>query len=242
MRYFPIFAAGTAAVALSGCDLIGAGSGPRIDRAFPVAGFTGIDVAGHYDVTVRTGSAPSVRANGSEKALDELRVEVNDGMLEISTARHGMINWRWGSWRRSGPVSLVVTVPALDHAGIAGSGAIKVDKVSGAKFTGEIAGSGDLMLSAIDAGEVELSIAGSGGIHAGGKAKSVKYEIAGSGDIDASGLTAETADVSIAGSGGVKGHASGTAKVEVMGSGDVALTGGAKCNVTKSGSGNIRCS
>jgi len=28
----------------------------------------------------------------------------------------------------------------------------------------------------------------------------------------------------------------------IMGSGDVALTGGAKCNVTKHGSGDVRCS
>jgi len=243
MRIPPIFAAGAAAIALGGCGFSArADPGPRVDRSFPVSGFTGIDVAGHYDVTVRTGAVPSVRANGSEKALGDLRVEVKNGTLEIGTARHGMFNWGWGSWRHRGPVSLVVTVPALDHAGIAGSGAIKIDKVSGARFKGEIAGSGDLMLPAIDAGEVEFSIAGSGGIHAGGKAKSVKYDIAGSGDIDAAGLAAETADLSIAGSGGIKGHVSGIAKVEVMGSGDVELTGGAKCSVSKSGSGNIRCS
>jgi len=243
MRTFPILAAGVAAVAMSGCSFSAhADTGPRIDRSFPVSGITGIEVAGHYDVTVRTGSTPSVHANGSEKALDDLRVEVKDGTLEIGQNKRSGWNWGWGRSYHSGPVSLIVTVPSLDHAGIAESGAIKVDKVSGARFKGEIAGSGDLVLPAIDAGEVSLSIAGSGGIHAGGKAKSVKYEIAGSGDIDAASLAAESAELSIAGSGGIKGHATGTAKVNLMGSGDVTLTGGAKCSVTKNGSGNIRCS
>ncbi|GAC1576856.1 MAG: head GIN domain-containing protein [Sphingomicrobium sp.] len=243
MRKLPILVAGTAVIAMSGCGFsVRADTGPRIDRAYPVSGFTGIDVAGHYNVTVRTGSAPSVHASGSEQALDNLRVEVKDGMLEIGQNKRSAWTWGWSNWHHSGPVNLVVTVPSLDHAGIAGSGAIKVDKVSGARFRGEIAGSGDLVLPLIDAGEVSLSIAGSGGIHARGKAKGVKYEIAGSGNIDATGLAAETADVSIAGSGGIKGHASNVAKVDVMGSGDVTLTGGAKCSVSKSGSGNVQCS
>jgi len=241
MRYFAILATGIAVVSLGGCGLSSASTGTRVDRNFEVGSFTGIEVAGPYDVTVRTGSTVGVHANGTEKALGEMRVEVKGDRLEITPLKRHKWGFNWG-WQSSSPVSLTVTVPVLDHAGIAGSGAITVDKVSGAKFTGEIAGSGDLMLSAIDAGEVKLSIAGSGAIQAGGKAKSVKYEIAGSGDIDAAGLTAETAEVSIAGSGGVKGHASGTARVEMMGSGDVELTGGAKCSVTKNGSGDIRCS
>jgi len=40
----------------------------------------------------------------------------------------------------------------------------------------------------------------------------------------------------------VNAQASGTANVNIMGSGDVTLTGGAKCSVTKAGSGDARCS
>lgn len=243
MHRFPILVAGAAAVALSGCGFSArSDSGPRVDRSFPVAGFTGIEVAGPYEVSVRTGAAPSVHANGSEQALDRLRVVVKDGILEIGSERKHGWSFGWGNWQHKGPVSLIVTVPSLDSASIAGSGDIKVDKVRGARFKGEIAGSGALDLAAIDVGEVSLEIAGSGSVRAAGKAKSVKYEIAGSGDIDAAGLTADSADLSIAGSGGIKGRATGTAKIEVMGSGDIELTGGAKCSVSKSGSGDVRCS
>lgn len=242
MRVYPIFLMATTA-ALAGCSLSArADNGPQANRSFTVSDFTGLEVAGPYNVTVRTGSAASVQATGTDKALDAMRVEVRDGTLEISPAEHHFLGFRWGNWGHAGSVNLTVTVPALERAAIAGSGAIDVDKVSGPRFKGEIAGSGDLHLAAVDAGEVSLEIAGSGGIRAAGKAKSVKYEIAGSGDIDAAGLAAETAAVSIAGSGGIKGHASGTAKVEIMGSGDVDMTGGARCSVSKSGSGDIRCS
>lgn len=242
MRSFPIVAVATMSVALAGCNASpGSDGGPLGNRSFTVSGFTGIGVAGPYYVTVRTGAAPSVTASGARKALDRLRVEVKDGVLEIGSVKQR----RWfglSSWSDGGDVRLTVTVPTLERAEIAGSGEMTIDKVSGARFTGGIAGSGELQLAAIDVDELSLEIAGSGNARASGKAKSVTYEIAGSGDIDAAALTAETASVSIAGSGAIKGHASSTAKVDVAGSGDVALTGGAKCSVSKSGSGNIRCS
>ena len=213
---------------------------PAIQRAYTVLGFTGLEVAGPYEVVVHSGSTVAVRASGSEKAIERMKVEVQDGVLTIQSEKKG---WNWG-WGRSdaGPVTLDITVPALTAASIAGSGGISIDKVTGASFKGEIAGSGDLTLTSVDAGELALSIAGSGGIKAVGKATKVNYEIAGSGDIDAAKLTAQTASVSIAGSGGIRGHATGTAAIEIAGSGDVDLTGGAKCSVSKSGSGDVRCS
>ena len=239
MRRLFVTAASAMTLSLAGCGFSAqADSGPKVDRSYQVDGFTGLEVAGPYDVTVHTGGVPGVHANGSEKALDAMKVEVKDGRLQISTVPRRGFSLGW----HSGPVSLVVTVPMLDSARIAGSGGINVDKVSVASFRGEIAGSGDLKLASVDAGDVRLSIAGSGGVHAAGKAKSVKYEIAGSGDIDAVSLKAETADISIAGSGNIKGHATANASIEMMGSGDIALTGGAKCTIAKHGSGDIRCS
>lgn len=239
MRRLFVTAVSAMTLSLAGCGFSAqADSGPKVDRSYQVAGFTGLEVAGPYDVTVHTGGVPGVHANGSEKALDAMKVEVKDGRLQISTVPRRGFSLGW----HSGPVSLVVTVPMLDSARIAGSGGINVDKVSVASFRGEIAGSGDLKFASVDAGDVRLSIAGSGGVHAAGKAKSVKYEIAGSGDIDAVSLKAETADISIAGSGNIKGHATANASIEMMGSGDIALTGGAKCTISKHGSGGIRCS
>lgn len=242
MRVTPLLAAGTAIVALGGCNRSdSADTGPKVDRAFTVAGFTGIEVAGPYDVIVRTGPAASVHATGSEKALDRLRVEVEHGTLEIGMAKRHMWNWGWNS-RKAGPVTFVVTVPSLDHAAIAGSGGISIDKLSGPRFKGEVAGSGDLKLAAVDVADVSFEIAGSGSVVATGKAKTVNYEIAGSGDIDAAALTAEIAKLSIAGSGDIKGHATTTADIEILGSGDVTLTGGAKCTIEKHGSGDVTCS
>ena len=242
MRIVPIIIVASSAAALAGCSVGSSGdSGSAIERAFPVGAFTGIAVAGPYDVTVHTGAAPSVRARGGEDALDRLQVEVEDGKLKIKPKEHLSL-FGWGFWRRHDTVSLTVTVPSLDRAAIAGSGGISIDKVTGTRFEGKIAGSGDLNLAAVDAGEIELAVAGSGDVRAAGKAKNVHYKIAGAGNIHAADLTAEHAEVSIAGAGSVAGRATATARVKTAGAGDVTITGGAKCTVSKAGAGNVNCS
>jgi hypothetical protein len=235
-------AAAIAATALAGCQVHAQeGGGETVSRNYTVGNFQVIEVAGPYDVEVRTGSNPSVSARGGEKLLERTVVEVDGDKLVIRPERnHSFFNFGWG---RHGKARFTVTVPQLSGAAIAGSGDIHVDKVAAQNFEGTVAGSGGLDVGSMEVQQLKLAIAGSGGVKAGaGKAQSAKYEIAGSGDIDASAVQAQDLKVSIAGSGGVKAHSSGTADVSIMGSGDVDVAGGAKCNVSKAGSGNVRCS
>ncbi len=216
-------------------------AGPDVSRNYQIGNFHQIEVAGPYNVEVRTGSNPGVSARGSEKLLERTVVEVQGDKLVIHpTENHGFFHF---GWSHNGNASFVVTVPQLSGATIAGSGGIKVNQVSGDSFEGSVAGSGDLDLASLDVKSLKLSIAGSGGVKASaGKAQSADYEIAGSGDVDAGAVTTQQLKVSIAGSGNVKAHATGGADVEIMGSGDVEVTGGAKCSVNKMGSGDARCS
>jgi hypothetical protein len=232
-------AAGSAAVA--GCQVRGDDPGASVSRNYRVGTFQQIEVAGPYDVDVRTGPAVSVAARGSERMIERTVVEVRGDKLYIhpENSRH----WFSFGFGHHGKVAFTVTVPQLGGATIAGSGDIRVDKVQGNSFEGEVAGSGGINIGTLAVQQLKLSIAGSGSAKAqGGKAQSAKYDIAGSGDIDARGIAAQTAEVSIAGSGSVHASASATANVSIMGSGDVDITGGAKCQVSKAGSGDVRCS
>jgi len=230
-----------AAAATAGCARDRSESaGPVVERNFAVGAFDSIEMAGAYDVTVRTGAAPSVHAKGGEKMLERLVVEVEGNRLKIHPRERRGFNWGSG---RSSKVELTITVPSLRSAELAGAGGIRIDRVTGDSFNGGIAGSGDLRIDSVEVGSLKFGIAGSGGATAGaGRAKTVEFEIAGSGDIDARGVAAETANVSIAGSGNVAANAARDAKVSIMGSGDVEITGGAKCTIQKGGSGNVRCS
>ena len=234
--------AAAAAAALTACNTNRdheEGGGPTVNRTYQVGAFDRIEVAGPYDVTVTTGSGPTVAASGREKDIEKMVVEVDGTTLRIHTRKRKM-NFGWSN---RGKVTLQVSVPALAAAGIAGSGNINVDKVAGDNFSGEVAGSGNISLAQVEVKQIKMAIAGSGEIRAGaGRALAADYEIAGSGDIGADSLVAETARVSIAGSGNVRAHATRLASVDIAGSGDVDLKGGAKCTVSKHGSGNVRCS
>jgi putative autotransporter adhesin-like protein len=216
-------------------------AGATVSRNYQIGNFQAIEVAGPYDVEVRTGAKPGVSAQGSEKLLERTAVEVRGDKLLIRPEEHR--GWFHFGWSSHGKAHFTVTVPQLREATIAGSGDIKVDKVQGDRFEGTVAGSGGINVAAMDVQSLKLSIAGSGGVKAGtGKARSAEYEIAGSGDVDAGSVQTQQVKVSIAGSGGIRAHSSGTADVDIMGSGDVDISGGAKCNVSKNGSGDVRCS
>lgn len=242
MRKAMLLGVGAVAMATAGCGKSHAeDGGPTVQRNFQVGAFDKIEVAGPYDVTVRTGSGPSVSASGPEKAVEQLVVEVRGDKLVIHTKDRNRGIFSWGS-HNFGTTSLQVTVPALSAAAIAGSGGLSIDKIKGDTFKGAVGGSGDLTLGSLEVQSLKLAIGGSGDIRASGQAGSADYTIAGSGDIDASGLSSQTADASIAGSGSIRAKATGTANAKIMGSGDITLTGGAKCSVSKMGSGDINCS
>ncbi|WP_426266048.1 head GIN domain-containing protein [Sphingomonas sp. LHG3443-2] len=233
--------AALSALALPACSVGRAESaGPSVSRNYDVGAFTGLEVAGPFDVKVATGKAVSVSATGPQKLLDETEVVVKDGKLTIGPKKK---NWFGGmSWGSREPSTFTITVPSLEQAAVRGSGDIDVDRVTGHQFKGSIAGSGNLRLAAVAVQELGLSIAGSGEITAAGQAQRASYTIAGSGDLDASGVRTVDAAASIAGSGDIKAQATGTAQAKISGSGDIAVTGGARCQTSKNGSGNIRCS
>ena len=215
--------------------------GPTVARSFPVGNFTEVEVAGPFDVDIRTGANPGVNARGNDELIEHLIVEVRGDKLEIRprSERRWFGGWR-GNSRGSGTIS--VTVPMIRAASLAGAGDLRINAVKGDDFEGEIAGSGDLRVDSVEVQSLKLGIAGSGGATARGRARRAEYEIAGSGGVDAQGLEAEDLKVSIAGSGDIKARATKAADVDIMGSGNVEVTGGARCSVSKAGSGNVRCS
>jgi len=241
MRRAIVLGIAAAAAASTGCARDRSESaGLATTRDFQVAGFERLEVGGPYDVTVTTGSAPSVQASGGEQAIERMIVEVKNGTLRIYTKKRSGMNFGRSDGNHS--VKLTVTVPHLTAAQIAGSGSISVDKVAGDSFAAGVAGSGELSLGQVDVKRLKAEVAGSGDINLGqGRATAVSYEIAGSGEIDGKALIAQAASLSIAGSGDISAHATRTASVDIAGSGDVQMTGGAKCTVSKVGSGNVSC-
>src|SRR5947209_19672941 len=104
-----------ASAATSACGRIHHGDGgATVSRNYQVGNFQQIEVAGPYDVEVRTGGNPGVSARGPEKILEQTVVEVQGNKLIIhQQEHHGFSLFSFGT---HGGVRFVVTVPQLTAA------------------------------------------------------------------------------------------------------------------------------
>ncbi|HMO75254.1 MAG TPA: head GIN domain-containing protein [Sphingopyxis sp.] len=212
-------------------------AGPVTTQDFALTGFTGVEVTGPDDVTIRQGTAFSISATGPKAEIDELEVRLDGQTLSIGRKREGF------NFRRGGKgVKIAITMPRLDRLRLTGSGSIDADAVEGDAVEAALTGSGDLKIAKLTGKTAKISVSGSGDVEIdGGSADSAELSVTGSGDIDASDLTVATIDVAVTGSGDVAAKATGKADISILGSGDVELTGGATCSTSRMGSGTATC-
>jgi hypothetical protein len=207
-------------------------------RTYSVTGFEKIRVEGPYAVTLKVGTGASAVANGDMRAIDRLKVEVQNRTLIVRTDRQA-----WGGSGTDGPgrVALSVTTPTLTSALLAGSGSIAIDRAKAQRFDMAVSGSGSASIDALETDRAFLSLVGTGELTVGGKASQTRASLQGSGTIEATKLAVDDLDVAVAGSGDATFAARRTAKVSSTGSGDVTVTGAAACTIASAGSGEVRC-
>lgn len=232
MKRLAIHAATLGAAMLAAC------SAPAAERGFTVTSFDRIRVEGPYSITVASGRAPSVRATGSQAALDAVvaRVEGRTLVIQRNTGT-------WGGFpgQDRGPVTIAVTTPGLVAASLTGSGRLEVDAMRGARIDLALAGSGRITLTQIQTDRLGAAVTGSGELSLGGHAAIAQFTLNGSGEIDAARLNADDATVAATGSGDIRVAVRRAAKVQATGSGDVTIAGNPACTVRRLGSGTVRC-
>jgi hypothetical protein len=207
-------------------------------RGYTVTGFDRIRVDGPFDVTIRTGMAPSARATGATTALDRIKVEVQNSTLVIKPD-----NTAWGGYPGGsvGKVSVAVTMSDLSSATLAGSGRLTIDRVRGPTLELGLGGAGVLSIGQLGVDRVNLIITGSGNATLAGRADDGHFVLRGAGNLAAQGLTVRHAEIVSAGAGTIMLTASDTAKVTAAGTGDVTVLGKADCTVNATGAGTVAC-
>lgn len=233
-------AAGGAALILTEGDDKGEPAATRAsEQTYAVAPFEEIATVGPQDVVVTLSDGYAVRSEGTPEALSRLEAVVEDGKLSIRPKNQFAGGFNWG---RVAGATFYVTLPRLEAVSLAGSGDMRVDRISGERFEGSVAGPGELAIGAMEVERADFTIAGPGNLVAAGTAGETHVSIAGSGEVRASGLRSRTASVSMAGSGDAALTVDEDARVSIMGSGDVDIAGPARCTVSRMGSGDVRCS
>ncbi|WP_447756776.1 head GIN domain-containing protein [Sphingopyxis fribergensis] len=212
--------------------------GPIATQSYALTGFTGVEVAGPDDVTIRQGERFSISARGRKETLDRLEIKLDGTRLVIGRKREGF----GFSSIDEDDLDIAITMPRLTALRLTGSGSIDADAAGGDTVEAAVTGSGDLKVAKLTAKSADMKVSGSGDIEiAGGTIGSGEFSVTGSGDIDAESLVATTLDVSITGSGNVDAQATGKADISILGSGDVTIGGGAKCSTRQIGSGTATC-
>ena len=85
---------------------------PKVSREFPLAGFTAIEVGGHWEIELTRGETTQIKVKAPEDVLENLSVEKQAGTLILRT------NKKWSS--RPGKVTVLITMPSLSDLRLSG--------------------------------------------------------------------------------------------------------------------------
>ncbi|WP_268801431.1 GIN domain-containing protein [Sphingopyxis sp. H115] len=104
-----------------------AAAGPVTTQSYALTGFTGVEVAGPDDVTIRQGDNFSISARGRADVIDRLEIKVDGTRLVIGRKRDGFSF----SSRDDDDLDIAITMPRLDALRLTGSGSIDADAAGG---------------------------------------------------------------------------------------------------------------
>lgn len=212
-----------------------------------LSGFTGIKIAGPFDVHLVQGTVESVKFEKPDDIpAERIVTEVDNGVLKIHNKYD---NWGWSFdswyseksvWRNHKKIVVYITAKDLNAISISGSGDINFDGgFTTNSLNLRVRGSGSLQVK-VDVKTLTSRISGSGNMKLSGNAESSIVKVLGSGSFTARDLVTVNSAAHVSGSGRAEVNASDKVDAAVRGSGDINYTGTAKIvNSSKSGSGEI---
>lgn len=201
-------------------------------KEFDLAPFTELEIDCACNVQYTQASATSAQVNANAEDLQDVQLQVKDGVLTISLK----------GGKKYQPIKIALSTPVLKKVTIAGSGNFtSVNTMTpGSELLLTIAGSGNMDID-VETDQLKTEIAGSGNIILDGKAKRFSIEIAGSGNCTASKLQAGDVFIDIAGSGSAYVKLKGKLDVTMAGSGSVYYKGDpTEIEKDIAGSGRVR--
>jgi hypothetical protein len=188
------------------------GSGKVASETRSVPAFSGIALAGAFDLTIVRGSEVAVVIETDVNLLPEIATTVESGTLRIRPSR---------DISPSSRVAVRITHPSPTGVSVAGSGQITAEDLAADQFNVDVAGSAKIRLA--------------------GTARKLNISISGSADIQSDSLEAQDVVIRIAGSANAEVNARQSLDARVSGSGKVVYSGSpASVQTSISGSGSVR--
>jgi|GEM_PF-1614724 len=183
------------------------------EKTFDVDSFHEISASGAGELVITVGEAQSVTIEAKDRHLDKIKVEVDDGRLEIRS--------KGRSWFGSSPsYKAVITVPSLDYLGLSGAT--------------------EAVATGIDADEFEYRASGASETEISGRCNSLTVKVSGASELEAKDFVCRDVDVRGSGASEIEIHATENLSVSASGATDVDVYGSPKTNkMSTSGASDI---
>lgn len=197
-----------------------------------VGDFTGIEAGDAFDIKITQSDVNSVKINAPENVLEQIKTDVKDGILVISTA---------GNIKGDDDITIAISVKSLTSIEVSGASDIKSEnQLICDKLSILTNGAGDIHLD-LKANDIKADISGAGDVTLKGSTQTLDATVAGAGDLKASNLEAMKITAKVSGAGDAKVNVSQSLTADVSGAGSVIYKGNPiDRNVNISGAGSVR--
>lgn len=197
-----------------------------------VGDFTGIKAGDAFNITITQSDLNAVKVNASESVQSQIKTEVKDGILIISTE---------GNIKDGDDISIALSVKSLSSIDISGASDVKSEnQLTCDKLNIITNGAGDIHLD-LKANDIKTDISGAGDVTLKGTTQTLDATVSGAGDLKASNLEATKITAKVSGAGDAKVNAIQSLTADVSGAGSVIYKGNPiDRNVNISGAGSVR--
>lgn len=201
-----------------------------------VGSFEGIDIEAPIDahITITEGAAPSIHLKGHGNVLQEIKTEVENGVLRIY--KDDLIHFS-----NNEDIIAEITVPSINSLDLSGAADAELrGMLNTSSFKLSVSGAGDVKMDGINAEVFNSKLSGAGNLTInGGNVTKASYSVSGAGEIAAFPLQTKEATVSVTGVGDVELSVSDKLSASVAGAGDITYRGTPQLTTNITGAGSI---
>ncbi len=197
-----------------------------------VGDFTGIKAGDAYEIKITQSDANIVKVNAPESAQGQIKTEVKDGILVISTE---------GNIKDDDGISIAISIKSLSSLDVSGAADVKSEnQLTCDKLNITTNGAGDIHLD-LKATDIKADISGAGDLTLKGTAQMLDVTVSGAGNLKAANLETLKIKAKVSGAGDAKVNAVQGLDADVSGAGSIIYKGNpTDRNVNISGAGSVR--
>jgi hypothetical protein len=196
------------------------------------------DAAG--DVFIDQGSICTLRAEGDQDLIDQVKTEVEEDTLSIifETEEQGLKKLKWIG--EESKIKYFITLKSLGDLTLSGAGNVHADTLSGESLRILHSGEGRLILKGLNYQELQVSMEGLGEIFLEGEVQSQDVDLSGLGTIKAEDLRSRESNVTVSGAGTARVWAEEELNATLTGAGSILYKGQPEIEKSIRGLGHIK--